>query len=123
MPALGAVLGHDGVNEVAAYVLSLNDVQTPEGWAAAGKTRFEAVCAACHGTEGRGNPTLGAPNLTDGTWLYGGDFASITTTVRDGRNGVMPAWRGRLGNDQARLVAAWVISQRSNAAPAAVGAK
>ena len=124
MPALGAALGHDGVNEVAAYVLSLHGVQTPEGWAAAGKARFEAVCAACHGTEGRGNPALGAPNLTDGTWLYGGDFSSIVTTVRDGRNGVMPAWRGRLGNDQARLVAAWGISQGSNAAPAAaVGSK
>jgi cytochrome c oxidase cbb3-type subunit 3 len=123
MPALGAALGHDGVNEVAAYVLSLNDVQTPEGWAAAGKARFEAVCAACHGAEGRGNPTLGAPDLTDSAWLYGRDFASIAATIRDGRNGVMPAWRARLGDDQARLVAAWVISRGSGAAPAVVGSK
>lgn len=123
MPALGAVLGHDGVNEVAAYVLSLNGVQTPEGWAAAGKARFDAVCVACHGPEGRGNHALGAPNLTDVIWLYGGDFSSIATTIRDGRNGAMPAWRARLGNDQARLVAAWVMSQGSGAAPAAGGSK
>ena len=123
MPALGAVLGHDGVNEVAAYVLSLNDVQTPEGWASAGKARFDAVCAACHGAEGRGNPALGAPDLTDAAWLYGGDFSAITTTIRDGRSGVMPAWRDRLGNDQARIVAAWVMSQGASAVPARGGSK
>jgi cytochrome c oxidase cbb3-type subunit 3 len=123
MPALGAALGHDGVNEAAAYVLSLNDVQTPEGWAAAGKARFETVCAACHGAEGRGNPALGAPDLTDSAWLYGRDFASVVATIRDGRNGAMPAWRTRLGDDQARLVAAWVISKGSHAAPPVAGSQ
>jgi cytochrome c oxidase cbb3-type subunit 3 len=113
MPALGSMLGHQGVNEAAAYVLSLSGVQAPEGWAAAGKARFETVCVACHGADGRGNPALGAPNLTDRVWLYGGGFPAVSATIRDGRNGVMPAWRERLGGDRARLVAAWVIAQRN----------
>jgi cytochrome c oxidase, cbb3-type, subunit III len=120
MPALGSVLGHQGVNEAAAYVLSLSGVQSPEGWAAAGKARFETVCVACHGADGRGNPALGAPNLTDHVWLYGGDFPSVTTTIREGRNGAMPAWRERLGIDRVRLIAAWVMSRgQQHAAPAA----
>lgn len=122
MPALGSILGHQGVNEAAAYVLSLSGVQSPAGWAESGKARFETICGACHGADGRGNPALGAPDLTDHVWLYGGDFATVAATIRDGRNGVMPAWRARLGVDQARLVAAWVISQRQPA-PAARVAK
>lgn len=113
MPPLGTMLGNDGVNEAAAYVLSFSGVKSPEGWAERGKARYEAICIACHGADGRGNPTLGAPNLTDHVWLYGDAFSDIAATIRDGRNGVMPAWRTRLGDDRARLVAAWVISQGS----------
>lgn len=111
MPAWGAVLGRDGVNEVTAYVLSLAGYSGPEDWIAAGKTRFETLCVACHGVDGRGNSAMGAPNLTDGVWLYGSDFASVATSVRDGRQGVMPAWRDRLNEDETRLLAAWVYAQ------------
>ena len=52
----------------------------------------------------------GAPNLTDRTWLYGGDFNRVAESIRDGRNGVMPAWRTRLSEDQMRMVAAWVVA-------------
>ena len=71
----------------------------------------QAKCAACHGATGAGNPALGAPNLTDHVWLYGGDLAAIEKTIRDGRGGVMPAWRARLSDTDARLVAAWVYAQ------------
>jgi cytochrome c oxidase cbb3-type subunit 3 len=111
MPALGGVLGHDGLNEVVAYVMSLGGVKAPADWVAAGKTRFETICAACHGADGRGNPTIGAPNLTDKIWLYGGDLNSVYASVREGRNGVMPGWRSRLTEDQLRLIAAWVYAQ------------
>lgn len=111
MPPWGAALGHNGVNEVAAYVLSLGGVKAPDDWVTAGKQRYEALCIACHGPEGLGIPAMGAPNVTDGAWLYGGDFASVATSIRDGRAGVMPAWRSRLNDDQARLIAAWVIKQ------------
>jgi cytochrome c oxidase cbb3-type subunit 3 len=116
MPAWGSTLGRDGVNEVASYVLSLSGVTAPEDWVAAGKPRFEMICAACHGPDGRGNPALGAPNLTDNVWLYGGDFPSVTASIRDGRSGVMPAWRHRLSEDERRAIAAWVVAQSHRAA-------
>ena len=111
MPPWGAALGHNGVNEVASYVLSLGGVKAPNEWVTAGKQRYETLCVSCHGPEGLGTPALGAPNVTDRVWLYGGSFASVATSIRDGRTGVMPAWRSRLNDDQARLIAAWVVKQ------------
>jgi cytochrome c oxidase cbb3-type subunit 3 len=108
MPALGSVLGREGVNEAAAYVLSLSGTQAPADWVAKGKVRFETVCVACHGADGHGNPALGAPNLTDATWLYGKDFSRVAQSVREGRSGAMPAWRTRLNEDQLRTVVAWI---------------
>lgn len=111
MPAWGAALGVHGVNEVAAYVLNFSGVATPPDWRAAGKARYEAMCVACHGVDGRGNRALGAPDLTDSTWLYGGDFGHVAESIRDGRTGVMPAWGQRLSTDELRLIAAWVFAQ------------
>jgi cytochrome c oxidase cbb3-type subunit 3 len=110
MPALGGVLGHQGANEAAAYVLTLNGYQAPQDWVAAGKTHFETLCVSCHGADGQGNEALGAPDLTDDVWLYGRDFNRMTETIRSGRNGYMPAWRERLGEDRARAIAAWVYA-------------
>ena len=70
-----------------------------------------AVCAACHGANGKGNPALGAPNLTDDVWLRGEGIEDIVRTIRNGRTSVMPAFRSRLGEDHASLVAAWVYAQ------------
>jgi cytochrome c oxidase cbb3-type subunit 3 len=116
MPPWEAILGHDGVNAVASYVLSRNGVQVPDDWVTAGKPRFDSLCAACHGADGRGNPALGAPNLVDRAWLYGSDFASVVTSIGAGRNGVMPPWRARLSSDEARVIAAWVFAQSRHAA-------
>jgi cytochrome c oxidase cbb3-type subunit 3 len=63
---------------------------------AAGKTIYADNCAVCHGPDGRGNKEFGAPNLTDGIWLFGSDEAAIVEIVANSRNGVMPAWNGRL---------------------------
>ena len=111
MPPWGAALGHNGVNEVTSYVLSLGGVKSPEDWVAAGKQRYETLCVSCHGPTGLGNPAMGAPNVADRVWAYGGNFASVAISIRDGRAGVMPAWRARLNDDQARLIAAWVVKQ------------
>ena len=117
MPPLGDALGHNGANEVAAYVVSVSGTQVPPDWAAAGKVRFDALCVACHGADGRGNPALGAPNLFDSAWLYGGSIDSVVASVRDGRNGVMPAWRQRLSADESRLITAWIVAQGRPVAP------
>ncbi len=113
MPPQGPALGHNGTNAVASYVVSRSGTIAPPDQVAAGKVTFDTLCAACHGVDGRGNPALGAPNLFDNVWLYGGDIASVVATVRDGRSGVMPAWRARLTTDEARLIAAWVVAQGS----------
>jgi cytochrome c oxidase cbb3-type subunit III len=115
MPPLAAAIGGDvGVTEVAAYVQSLSGIKADPALAAAGKARFGGVCAACHGVDGKGNPALGAPNLTDKTWLYGNDFATIREAVVQGRAGMMPAHEPIIGATRARLAAAyvWSLSQR-----------
>jgi cytochrome c oxidase cbb3-type subunit 3 len=108
MPALGAALGDQGVDEVVAYVQSLSGRQEPADKVAAGQTRF-VLCAACHGPDGRGNQQVGAPNLTDDIWLYGGSPQAIRQSVVQGRHGKMPAWEW-LGADRIRLLAAYVYS-------------
>jgi cytochrome c oxidase cbb3-type subunit III len=108
MPPWAAVLGEPGVDEVVAYVQTLSGQQADATKAAAGQVRFQTVCSACHGMDGKGNPLLGAPNLTDQVWLYGGDAAAIKQTVMNGRNGQMPAWGDKLGEQRIKLLAAYV---------------
>lgn len=110
MPPFASSFDADNVANLANYVLSLSGAEHSQIKAAAGKPLF-AVCSACHGVEGKGNPLLGAPNLTDAIWLYGGDLATIEETIRNGRGGVMPAWRTRLDENDARLITAWVYAQ------------
>jgi len=107
MPPWGQVLGVQGVDQVVAYVQQISGQQADPTLAAAGKTQFETVCAACHGVDGKGNPLLGAPNLTDDIWLYGGDAATLKLTLENGRNGQMPAFGDRLGAERVRLLAAY----------------
>ena len=109
MPALGAALGGEqGVAEVTQYVLSLTGRATITEMAERGKARFATLCAACHGADGKGNPALGAPNLTDNIWLYGGSQARIEETLLNGRNGRMPAYGEFLGPAKVHLLTAYV---------------
>jgi cytochrome c oxidase cbb3-type subunit 3 len=107
MPAWNDVLGEDGVREVVSYTLSLSGRKVNAREAAAGKAKF-AVCAACHGTDGKGNPSVGAPDLTDNIWLFGDSRAEVTQTVAYGRSGVMPAWKDILGEEKVQLLSAYV---------------
>ncbi|MGD8111795.1 cytochrome-c oxidase, cbb3-type subunit III [Vibrio sp. NTOU-M3] len=109
MPGWKDALGEDGVKEVVSYTLSLSGRSVNAREAEAGKARF-VVCAACHGTDGKGNPAVGAPDLTDQYWLFGGSRADVTETVMNGRSGVMPAWKDLLGEDKVQLVSAYVWS-------------
>ncbi len=115
MPPLGAALGDQGVDEVANYVLSLSGQKTDAALAQAGKVRFMTICIACHGPEGKGNPIMGAPNLTDNIWLYGGSLDDVKASIKNGRSGQMPAWEPVIGKDRVRLVAAWVLAQSRRA--------
>ena len=109
MPAWLPVIGEQGVDAVVAYVETLSGQQADATLAASGKTIFETNCAACHGFDGKGMAAVGAPNLTDDVWLYGGDPATIKLTVVNGRAGQMPAFGERLGEDRVRLLAAYAL--------------
>lgn len=108
MPPMGAAVGGDeGVRQVAAYVMSLSGRTVDPDLAAAGKAKF-VVCAGCHGMDGKGNASLGAPNLTDNVWLYGGSPGLIEQSIREGRAGRMPSHKDFLGEDKSHIVAAYV---------------
>jgi len=110
MPPMGAVLGSDqAVEEVVAYVRSLSGLEAPADKAAAGQSRFAAICAACHGPDAKGNQMLGAPNLTDDSWLYGSSVEDIRYTIVNGRTNQMPAQLDALGANRVRLMAAYVL--------------
>ncbi len=112
MPSMSATLPGTGVEEVANYALSLSGLAHDNRMAAAGKPKFETICAACHGVDGKGNHAIGAPNLTDDIWLHGNaTLDGIRNTIIHGANGVMPAWGPIIGEDRARLAAAWLLAQ------------
>ena len=69
---------------------------------------YNTLCVACHGPDGSGNPALGAPNLANGIWLYGGTQEQIAHTLRAGRNGQMPAFKDTLSEDKIHILAAYV---------------
>ena len=129
MPPMAAALGDkEGVTDVAHYVLSLSNSAHDSVRAARGRDKFVA-CAACHGAEAKGNPALGAPDLTNKIWLYGGTVSTVSDTITGGRNNVMPKHDNILSEPEIHLVAAyvWSLTNRSGAqataAPAAAPAK
>lgn len=98
------------VRNVAAYVQSLSGVAHNASAAVLGRPLFEQTCAACHGADGTGNQALGAPNLTDKVWLYGGSQADIMNSILHGREGVMPAHEGRLTEQQINLLVGYLMN-------------
>jgi cytochrome c oxidase cbb3-type subunit III len=119
MPPMAAAVGTaDDVRNVANFVLSLSGSAHNSAAAQLGKAKF-AVCAACHGPEGKGNPALGAPNLSDKIWLHGWGEAAIVSIINSGKNNVMPAFGERLSAEQIHVLAAYVWSLSQTAAVAA----
>lgn len=117
MPAFGrdGILDNDAVLAVTDYVLSLSNPTHRAGKAAqsaaAGRVIFAANCAACHGPDGRGNQALGVPNLTDRTWIYGGDVQSVWTSVNGGHQGEMPAWQNQLSPVDRKILVTYLLDK------------
>ncbi|MGV3741130.1 MAG: cytochrome-c oxidase, cbb3-type subunit III [Burkholderiaceae bacterium] len=110
MPPMAAALGSDkDVENVAHYVLSLSGSTSDPIKSVFGKSKF-AACAACHGANGQGNQAMGAPNLSDKVWLYGGSAETVMETIRKGRNNQMPAFGEFLGEAKSHVLAAYVWS-------------
>jgi len=112
-PMEAAIGGAQDTENVAHYVLSLSGSTHDPIKAAFGKPKF-AACAACHGADGKGNQAIGAPNLSDKTWLYGGSAATIMETIRKGRDNTMPPFKDFLGEAKVQVLAAyvWGLSNR-----------
>lgn len=110
MPAFGMdkVLKTEEINEVVQYVMSLSDSSIKD--VAKGKEIFQQNCVACHGANGKGNRSLGAPNLTDKIWLYGEKKEDIYFTIYYARNGVMPYWTERLSDNTIKQLTLYVHS-------------
>jgi cytochrome c oxidase cbb3-type subunit III len=122
-PMAAAVGGPDDVVDVAHYVLSLSNSAHDSVRAIRGKDKF-AACAACHGADGKGNPALGARDLTTPSgWIYGRTVAGITETITQGRGGVMPAFKGIVSDAQIHLLTAYVYGLNKSAPAAAPATK
>ena len=110
MPKFGkdGLLDRQKIADVVEQVLAMSGQPHDAARAAAGKAVFAEQCAACHGEAGKGNAELGAPNLADSIWLYGGDRAAVTESVVNARFGIMPAWGGRLDEATIKQLAVYV---------------
>ncbi|MGC8201646.1 cytochrome-c oxidase, cbb3-type subunit III [Aliiroseovarius sp. PTFE2010] len=110
MPRFGAdeLLEPQQIEEVVQHVLALSGQDHDASLASAGAVVFEENCAVCHMEDGAGDPSQGAPNLTDAIWLYGGSQEAITDSVVNARFGVMPAWGLRLDDADVNAVALYV---------------
>ena len=120
MPAFApAIGGEEGIPAVVAYVRHLGGFETDPELRAVGQQKYMTVCVACHGADGKGMQALGAPNLTDETWLYGASEEAIAEGLRQGRHGVMPAQKDLLGEEKVHLLSAYVyqLSGRAGATP------
>jgi cytochrome c oxidase cbb3-type subunit 3 len=109
MPAWLPAVGEQGVSELTEYLLSFQKRSKNSELASAGGEKFKIFCAACHGAEATGNPALGAPDLTDDTWLYGGRAAVISESISNGRQGAMPTHKELLSENQIHLLTAYVL--------------
>lgn len=114
MPPMAAAVGNDeDVKNVANYVLSLSGSPHGEARAALGKDKF-AVCAACHGADGKGNIDIGSANLTDNIWLHGSGESAIIKRINEGKVNQMPSWQSKFTPAQIHVLTAYVWGLSNN---------
>lgn len=110
MLAFGDQLNEEQITFLTSYIVSLSGRQAPEREIEEGKELFAGKCAACHGADAKGNQKMGAPNLADDAWVFGGSRKVIARSIRNGRLGIMPAHDEILTDAQIHLVSAYVYS-------------
>lgn len=112
MPSFGrdALLKPGEIDDLTSFVLTLSNRARPGAASERGRALFAVNCVACHGAEGRGMRQVGAPNLADAIWLYGGRREQVAGSISTAHAGVMPAWQGKLDTATIRMLAAYVHS-------------
>jgi cytochrome c oxidase cbb3-type subunit 3 len=108
MPAWGPALGEQGVSDMVQYLLALSGRDHGATAASRGRDQFTTICASCHGRDGTGRSELGAPNLTDDIWLYGGRAKDLANTLNNGRTGQMPSFTGVLDDKRIHILAGYI---------------
>ena len=112
MPAFGrdGMLTQKEIDDLVHYVVDLSGREADPAAVARAAPIFATQCVSCHGADGKGNRQLGAPNLTDHEWLFGGEPRDIQQTIYSARNAHMPAWQGRLDDPTIKALAVYVHS-------------
>lgn len=112
MPAKGLnpAMSKSDIDDLTNYLLSFSNRSTDKASSERGANMFQTACSACHGADAKGMPAMGAPNLTDNVWLYGGTPGMIKQTIEFGRAGVMPAHNELLGEEKVHVLAAYIYS-------------
>ena len=108
MPAYGELLSPEEIDDVAEFVLSLSGADHESAAAERGAETYEIQCLACHDEGGVGMAELGAPNLSDQIWLYGGDKDSLVAQIAWPKQGVMPGWQDRLDESTIKMLSVYV---------------
>ena len=124
MPAFGrdGILTPAQISNVVSYVQLIAGQGKASKATARGAQIYAENCVSCHGAEGKGDRTQGAPNLTDGIWLYGSDRDTLVATVTNSRQGVMPRWGNRLDPATVKMLATYVHSLGGGEAPVVTAA-
>jgi cytochrome c oxidase cbb3-type subunit 3 len=114
MPAWGSVIDEQKIGYLVDYIVSLSGRKHKATDAVRGEKVFSQFCAACHAADATGNSLIGAPNLADKTWLYGGSKGRIMDSIINGRTGQMPAHKNFLGEDKVHVLAGYVYGLNKN---------
>lgn len=112
MPAKGLnpAMSKSDVTDLSNHLLSFSNRAEDKASAERGAVMFQTACAACHGADAKGIQAIGAPNLADNIWLYGGTPSMIKQSIEYGRAGVMPAQKDLLGEEKVHVLAAYIYS-------------
>ncbi|MGH8517754.1 MAG: cytochrome-c oxidase, cbb3-type subunit III [Panacagrimonas sp.] len=110
MPGFNGALDVSKLDALLAFLPYWADPELEASVRGDGLQAFSGTCSGCHGADGKGNVALGAPNLTDEVWLWGGRREQIRTTILFGRANHMPSHGKLISGDEARVVAAYVLS-------------